>query len=840
MKISIVTALKSSVAPLVITGAIMASPALAADAKAADDAGPVIIVTGTLIKNPNLVQANPVNTISAADLEMKQSNTAEEVLRDIPGMVPDIGSAVNNGNGGASFANLRGLGSNRNLVLLDGNRIAPADVTGVVNLDNIPLAMIERVDVQTGAAVTTYGADAIAGVLNFITKKNFSGVDLSVGDQISQYGDAPYLRTDLTVGHNFADGRGNITASVGYQKSTAVYQGDRPWSQVYIDSYGGGPGGSSTTTPSYFTFLNTPTGKNLKESIDPTTGALVSGYQGYNYNPFNIFQTPFKRYNGFVQGNYQLTDSVELYGRGMYSHNSVETIVAPSGVFGTTVEIPLSNPYIPAATLTQICNSLSLTTAQCTAAANAKTATDPNYKLWSPLLKRRMPEAGTRNSDYVTEMWDAMGGLRGKVTDAINFDAHIAYGHSVNTQTETGYVLTSHIEDALLATNTTSCLSGNAGCVPINIFGPTGSITPAMVAGVTAPSVTKLGTSLLQFHGQMTGDTGLKLPSATNAINFALGTEYRKYTAYQWADALAEGGDLGGAGAAPQIYNGAYSVWEGFGELIAPLVEDKEFMHKLSLEAGARYSHYSVTGGPSHNAFTYKTGLTWEVDTQVKLRANYAHAVRAPDIFELFQPKTTGLTNLATDPCAGAAPTTNANLKAVCLAQGAPAASIGNISNPAAAQANITTGGNINLAPEKADTYTLGVVLTPKALRHFSLTVDYYHIVVNQAITTPTPGDLINACFGDGTGSNVSASEATSAACTAIHRDSVTGGLDGDTNTVQGLAGTYSNLGRLFTNGIDVAMNYDHKFGDVKWAAELTYNYTAHSQFMATPTSMNR
>ncbi len=151
----------------------------AADDAAADDQ-PAIVITGSLIRNPNLEQANPVNVTTADTIELKQSNLAEEVLREVPGIVPSIGSAVNNGNGGASYVDLRGLGSNRNIVLLDGNRIVPGDLQGRVDLNNIPLALVSRVDAQTGAAVTTYGADAITGVVNFITKQDFAGVDLSV------------------------------------------------------------------------------------------------------------------------------------------------------------------------------------------------------------------------------------------------------------------------------------------------------------------------------------------------------------------------------------------------------------------------------------------------------------------------------------------------------------------------------------------------------------------------------------------------------------------------------------------------------------------------------------
>ena len=181
-----------------------------------------IVVTGTLIRNPNLVASAPVTVVGQEEIRLKQSNVAEEVLRSIPGVVPSIGSNVNNGNGGASYVNLRGLGSNRNLVLLDGTRIVPADLVGRVDLNNIPLALVDRVDVLTGGASSTYGADAVGGVVNFITRSDFAGVELTASEQITERGDGNIFRTDLTIGANFDDGRGNAVMSIGYQEADGV------------------------------------------------------------------------------------------------------------------------------------------------------------------------------------------------------------------------------------------------------------------------------------------------------------------------------------------------------------------------------------------------------------------------------------------------------------------------------------------------------------------------------------------------------------------------------------------------------------------------------------------
>lgn len=836
MKNTKLNTLKLSAAPVAVALAMIAVPAFAQATPADDAAAPAaadentIVVTGSLIRNPNLVQATPVNVTTADQIQLKQSNTAEDVLREVPGIVANIGSAVNNGNGGSSYVDLRGLGSNRNIVLLDGQRLVPSDLQGRVDLNNIPLALINRVDALTGAAVTTYGADAITGVVNFVTKKDFTGVDLSVSDQLTQKGDGNYLRADITTGVNFDDGKGNAVLSLGYQNSDPVYQGARDFSKYQVDSFSGTAGGSGTTVPARFSI----NGGNRQ--IDPTTGFLktTSAFNAFNFNPYNIFQTPFRRYNIFAQANYQISDAVEVYTRGLFSKNTVSTIIAPSGVFASQVTIPYSNPFLPAGAANQFCAANGLTIAQCDAARVATDPKDPNYKTFNTVLRRRMTETGTRNSEYSSNVFDYSLGFTGPLTSTVKWDVRGSYGESDKTQTITGYVLTSRVRDALLATNANTCLSGNAGCVPLNVFGAEGTISPTMAAYLLSPSTTTIKTSLLQARGLLSGDFGWTIPGASEPVGFAAGTEYRKYHAAQISDSLSKTpGELGGAGGAAPDVNGGYDVWEGYGELIAPLISDKPLFKNLTVEGGVRYSKYRVQQGPSNEAFTYKAGLTWEPTDAIKFRGNYAHAVRAPNVFELFNPLTVGLTNLKTDPCAGTGVLTNANLKAVCLAQGAPANSIGKIANPTASQANVQQGGNINLKPEKADTFTVGTVLQP--LRGLSLSVDYYNIKVKEVIGAPTPGDMIAACFG-----NLSASSVTNPACTVIRRDPSTGGLDGDPATTLGLYGPLNNLGKMKTDGIDVILNYARAFGTVKWTLAASGNYTFHSKYQATATSLDR
>jgi iron complex outermembrane recepter protein len=855
------TKLRYAAAPLAIGLALLSTPSFAEEAADDEDSTGEIVVTGSLIQNPNLVQSTPVNATTADEIDLLQSNVAEEVLRELPGVVPSIGSAVNNGNGGASYVDLRGLGSVRNIVLLDGHRIAPADLQGRVDLNNVPLALVERVDALTGAAVTTYGADAITGVVNFITRKDFAGVEVTAGSQITEKGDGHTFRIDATVGGNFDDGRGNAVLSIGYQQADPVFQGDRDFSVNQISSFSGGAAGSGTSVPSRFSGTRPLDATTGLPSIDPTVanggvrqinaaGAAVGTFAFFNFNPFNVFQTPFERFNIFAQANYEVSDAVEIYTRGMFSKNTVDTIIAPSGSFGGTVTINLNNPFLPSTLRNQFCAFNTSTvadvytprfsTAECASAATATGRTDPNYREVTVTLNRRTPEVGPRISNYQTTIFDYRLGLRGAISDSIDWDVSGAYGESENVQAIKNYTLQSRFRQAALANNTTSCQNATNGCVPVNLFGPEGSITPEMASFLTADSTTIVRTTLAQARATISGDTGFTSPWAAEAVGFAVGGEYREYGATQSSDLLAQTpGELGGAGGAAPNIDGGYSVYEAFGEIIAPIIEDKPFFHSLTLEAGLRYSSYNVSGAVSQNkTTTWKAGGSWEPAESVKFRGNYSRAVRAPNIGELFTPQTVGLTNLGVDPCAGAAPNANANLRAICLAQGAPVGTIGSITNPTAGQANITLGGNLNLKPEKADTWTLGFVFQPDFIPGFNVSLDYYNIKINNVIGTALPGDIIASCFG-----NISAASAASTACTNIRRNPITGGLDGDPATTNGLFGPTNNLGKGATDGLDLLANWKGNIGFADLSLSFVGNWTHSSKFNANPsdpTSLNR
>ena len=843
--------MKAGVASFAVSVMLASAPGYAQTAVEDDEqvaprpAQDVIVVTGSRISNPNLELASPVSVVSSDDLELAQTNVAEEFLRELPSAVPSVGSAVNNGNGGASFVNLRGIGSNRNLVLLDGRRFTPADTTGRVDLNNIPLALIERTEILTGGATTTYGADAIGGVVNFVTKRDFEGLELTASQQITEQGDGNVFRIDATIGANFDDGRGNAALSIGYQEQDAVFQGDRDFSLFNIGSFSGNPSGSSNAVPAVIVAPDGPdadtagvVGQLSEDGLD-----LVGFDRPFNFNPFNIFLTPFERFNIYGSANYEISDNIEVFTQAVFSRQTVSTIIAPGGSFFNTYQLNLNNPFIPDNVAQLFGDNLGLTAAEFTAARNsqfgatlADGSANPDYVEFATQVRRRSVEAGPRTSDFTTTLFNLSGGIRGALTDSINWEVSGTYGESEQIQRQGGFARFDRLQNSLLAipdgAGGAVCVDASDGCFPINLFGTLGNLgTPESIDYVfNLTQQVTTGASLAQAQAVLEGDIGFGITDTP--IAFATGVEYRKYTATQLSDEASKtpGAVVGGGGAAPDI-DGSYDVKDVFGELIIPLVEDG-FLREATLELGARYSDYSLAGGE----FTWKAGGTISPVDQITFRGNYQRSSRAPNIGELFTPVTTGLDNLAIDPCAEAAPVGNAALTAACVAQivagGATAANaaalIGNILQPAAGQINVTGGGNPNLGVETATTWTIGAIIQPIDALDLSITVDYFNILVEDAITSPAVSDITDGCY--------SAPSATNPFCSLISRSGTTGGLDGSPNEVLGLLLNLSNLGTIKTDGIDVSVRFRTDLTDtigLRFSTDGTW--TNKNEFEAVP-----
>lgn len=814
-----------------------------------------VIVTGSRIARPDLTTASPVNVVGQAEIQFRQPASADDLLRSLPAVRPNLGRGVNNGSDGSSSIDLRGIGTNRTLVLLDGRRIVPFGLDNVVDTNVIPIALLERVDVVTGGASTVYGADAVAGVVNFITRRNFSGAEAQAQYGISDRGDARQYKADLTIGSNLADDKGNVVIGLGYTKSDELLTTNRSIGTIPVSSVTGLFSGSTASVPTIFTspnanaFFGSTAGAQgvIGGVINPTTGALERATAGntYNSNIGTYYSTPLERYNIFAQGRYEVTPGVEVYSSAMYTRSLVRLQLAPSATFTNTYQLSLNNAYLPAAARNQLCAARGITVAACNTAAAVRGGPGTAGYLEIPVIaQRRFTEYGPRGNPIESQQFQVQAGLRGEIVSGLKYDFSAQYGETTQNQDRENWGSFTRVQQALrsyrAADGTPTCTDTANGCVPLNLFGAEGSITPAMIGFFDLDARIRRNTQLTVVNGNITGDLGkFASPFASSPIGFNFGGEYRKIKAASFPDFPSQiQGEVLGTGARTPPDAGQYDVKEAFGEIIVPLVADVPFLYRVTAEGGVRYSDYSTTG----SSITWKAGGGIEPFQGFKFRGMYQKAVRSPNISELFQSQVQGLGNLTTDPCQLALPTGNAGLTALCIATGAPAGTIGSISPPSSTQINVTTAGNALLDVERARTYTLGAVISPNdMLPGFSLTVDYFNIKVKDAITTPAQGDILNGCYS----AALNPSFAYNGFCQLIQRNPLNGTLNGAGETPGVILGG-SNLGVIQTAGIDFGVSQRLPLDELGLnnAGALSFGFNAtwldYYHFQATPLSINR
>lgn len=837
-----------------IADPVEASPEAQADIARNDSE---IVVTGSRISRPDLETASPVNVIGETEIALRQPGTAEELLRNLPSVRPSIGPGVNNGGDGSATINLRGIGDNRTLVLLDGRRLPPFGLDNLTDTNVIPVGLIERVDVVTGGASSVYGADAVAGVINFVTKRDFTGVEASANYRISERGDAARFRGDLLIGANLADGKGNVVLGIGYTQSDPLLHTQRSISQFPISSATGGFSGATAAQVTIFASPNNAAlglpASSFGAVVNPTTGRLqaATAADTYNTNNGTYFQTPLNKINIYSAGRFEVTPGIEVYSSGMYSRSEVRLQLAPSATFGNTYQLALNNPYLPTGVRNQLCNGYDtnssiagiqgITPANCAAAAAVQGGPGtPGYTEIPVVAQRRFTEYGPRGNPITSQMFQVQGGLRGNITDTLKFDVSAQYGETSQNQVRENWGSYSKVQQALRAYRTADgtlrCTDTSNGCVPLNLFGPNGSITAEQLAFIDLDALINRKTELTVVNGSVSGDLfGLTSPFGRTPIGFAVGGEYRKTAARSQPDAASQiQGEVLGTGARTPSDFGQITTKEAFGELILPLIEDVPFFYKVTIEGGIRYSDYSTTGGST----TWKAGGGWEPFKGFKFRGMYQRAVRSPNIAELFSSPVQALGNLNPDPCQGAV---TGGLAALCVATGAPAGTIGSIPAPTSGQINVTTSGNRDLDVERATTYTLGGVITPNFLPGFAFTVDYFNIIVKDAITQPGQGDILNGCYS----AALNPTFTYNSFCQLIQRNPLTGSLNGAGETPGVILG-YSNLGIIETAGIDFGVTQRARFQDmgVNVPGALTIGFNAtwldYYHFQATPNSINR
>ena len=798
-------------------------------------------ITGTRIRSVDAVSNSPVSTLGAIELNTTQPAAVEEVIKNLPTAVPAMGPGMNNGSTGGARIDLRGLGSGstsapRTLVLLNGRRLVPFDRFGYVDANTIPVALLDRVELVTGGASAVYGADAVAGVVNFITKRSFNGVELSGVYGVSEQGDAKRWRTDLTMGSSLADGRGSVMLGIGRTKTDPLTQGERPIGAVSLSSTTGAPSGSGTDVPAQF--LGLPGGLGSPQ-IDPATGRLVAAGPGFNFAPQNYYVTPMDRTQFSAFGNLVLSDAAEVYGELLYTRSEVVLNLASSGTFFNSFNVPIGNPFIPGAARQQLCTAFNIAAADCVV-GNRQTV---------PLaIGRRLIESGPRVQDYENKSSRYTLGLKGSFFGSWGYDAYYASSAADQTRTSLASGSLSKARQALNAVSTTSCIDPSNGCVPLNVFGAAGSITPAMLEFIKLNAIFNTAMTQEVLAASATGEVAAaKSPWAKSGLSLAFGAESRRESLSTMADA-ASGiqGEVLGSGSPVPDRKGTIALKEGFMEAQLPLIQARPGVHSLALEAGYRWTDFSVGGAGSRGYDSFKLGGEYEPIKGLRLRAMQQRATRSPTINELFAPQTSGLSNLATDPCQGnrinaADANRPGTLSNLCRETGVPVNQIGQLPAPSAGQINNLGGGNTALGPEEAETTTIGIVFSPDSVPGLSLSFDYYKIHIDKAISNASITDILNGCYD----STLNPGFGFNAFCGLIFRSPLNGTFNGAES--RGVFTASSNLGRYRTAGLDVAVDYRLPLGNLGLAPGwgvldigLRVNKVEKLEFQATPTAVNR
>ncbi|MBP8062772.1 MAG: TonB-dependent receptor [Brevundimonas sp.] len=809
-----------------------AAPAMAQDAGASQDLDDVI-VTGSRIPQTNLVTTSPVTQVTGEDIDVAGVTRVEDLIAQLPQAFAAQNSTVSNGASGTATVSLRNLGSSRTLVLIDGRRMgygSPND--DAADLNQIPEQLVERVEVLTGGASAVYGSDAVAGVVNFIMKKDFEGlqIDAQYGfyQHNNDYDGVGNLRAEIarraltnaaqfqlpddnvsdgesrslnvTLGVSSPDGRGNVMAYAGYRNNNPILQRDRDYSACALGApnAGSGPntyscGGSGTSFPGQFTDFST-------FAYTVGAGRTFVPYDGnvnaYNFGPLNYYQRPDERYTLGAFGRYEVNDKAEVFAQLMFSDYSSVAQIAPSGSFFSTGDINCDSPLLSAQQSAAI---------GCTAGDIIAGTRVPMY------IARRNVEGGGRQDSLNYTSYRGVAGVRGEITTGWNYDIAAQFSRVRLARTYLNDFSVTRLLRAVDVVNvggTPTCRSvvngSDPNCVPYDVFG-NGTVTQAALDYLQIPLIQTGETTQQVVTAAITGDTGWSMPTASRTVQVAFGAEYRRDALASTTDAAFASGDGAGQGGPTIGITGDADVAEVFGEIQIPLADDQPWAYSASIDAAYRRSEYENIGTD-----TYKVGADYAPIEDIRFRASYSRAVRAPNVIELFAAQGFNLFDADNDPCDDLNDdgVLNNSVPAACIGAGGHQVTLGQSDsgalNSPAGQYNFLGGGNPNLNPEEADTYTYGVVWTPSFVPGFNISVDYFDIQVDGLISTVGALNTFDLCYN----------QADAAACGRINRNAggqlwVGSGFVEDLN---------NNIGGLATSGIDVNSNYAFDLEDMGMA----------------------
>jgi iron complex outermembrane receptor protein len=860
-------------AGLAVLASALVAPVTASAQDSDDEVLEEIITTGSRLKaNPNLAAATPVLSVSASEGMERGNVRIEDYVNVLPQVFAGQASEVSNGASGTATLNLRGLGRNRTLVLVDGRRLPyGASSISAANLDVIPLQLVERVDILTGGASAVYGSDAIGGVANFILKSDFEGVELGV-----QYGTSsssnsnsfwkkvleaggqpvPGSTTDgaekviyTIMGGNLEGGRGNVTVFASYEDREEISQADRVESGCALGQDDGAQsyGGFGCVGSSNFRAFKGAGGANGGPSIgthfQQEDGTMVPYVGGpattYNFGPNNYFQRPSERYTIYGKANIDVSDSVEAFMDLSYTNNVSDAQIAPTASFGSIWTINCDNPYLQ--------NNLGVAMTDIYGCSAADIAAG-TLKSGSRMAHRNV-EGGNRSSLRENTAMRVAAGLRGAFADDVwDWDVFVQISETRDQDISTNDFVSGNVAQALLAVDDGNgnvvCQDPSGGCVPWNIFqrGPAGEslVTPESTAFLHGIGIVNGDTSQFGYGGTIQadlGDYGWRIPSADYGVSFLFGYEFRKDNLRSRPDEISQipGGGFTGVGGATLAVAGEMEVDEFFTEIEVPLLSGMTGIQELTLRAQARTSDYEGTGNNTSNSFdvdSYGFSLAWAPIDSLRFRGQYQRAVRAPNVIELYTGQNTNLPDLNPagtnsngvqlfDPCSTAFPI--ATLTA-CQNTGITAAQYGSglVDDVISGQTQSITGGNPFLDPETADTVTFGLVWTPSFAEGLSVSLDYFTILVEDAIQPGIPAQTIfDECLSTG----------SPAFCNLMQRHtdgSLSSGIPG-----VGFQNTNLNIGELETTGVDLQVSYAFDIG--RHSHNLDYASTILDQLDEVP-----
>lgn len=686
-----------------------------------------VVVTGSRIPRPDARAASPIASYDAEAVAAHGALSLEDFLNAQPQFTPDFNRTSNNPGDGVSFANLRALGSNRTLVLLNGRRLAPPGVQSAADLNVIPAAIVERIDVITGGESAVYGSDAVAGVVNLITRRNFEGVSFTWQNDIYGTGDGEVNSLSLAWGAHAQDGRAQILVFGDYLERDDVLYADRDFTRNQIGDdketgqlFAGGSGitpSGGITTPGVINGVLTGT---LVFEPDGSLRARVFPNDLYNFAPDNYLQTPLTRVSAGALGRIEVWPETEAYAELLYAQPHVDSRLAPSP-FSERIRVPIAAPFFKDQSRQVLRDNY-----------------DPDGDgIASFSFRRRLSEAGPRFFERSRDYYRAATGLRG---DVEGWSWSLDYSYARNetaTELRNAASLSRLLQGIAVDPLTGLCANPSGGCAPVDLFGE-GKLSAEGAEFIRVDQVSEITEVEQQVvTASVAGDV---VPLFGEMVGASLGAEWRRIqTAYEPAAALFTGDALGFN--AQQPVRGAFEMRELFAEALVPLLTDAPFAQRLEFEAGARFSDHSTAG----SNWTWKLGGQWRPTEDLRLRAMQQRAVRAPNVGELFEAALVeeGRLDFKSDFCRAAANPAGSGFADVCVAQGMDASQIG-VFNPTFNYSyDAVFAGNAELKPESADTFTAGFDWTFGDPWRVQAGADYFLIEIVDVIGRV---DALTAC----------------------------------------------------------------------------------------------